>query len=159
MHITSLLCFALVAGSVLTTAAIPLKSLPKTSIVPAKPSTVSESKVENYVSVLKKDLDSQEATLKGYVSKIELDRGSKQKQLTALTGIMNHLHEQLLNTTKFYHEYNRYVGDARAKMKPLTLEIDRANSLYSQTKTKLKEERDFLDTLLAYIKTRKQQKC
>ena len=159
MRFTALLCFALVAGSVLTTDAIPLKSLPKSSPVPAKTPTASETKVENYVSVLKKDLDSQEATLKGYVSKIELERSSKQKQLTALTSIMNHLHEQLLNTTKFYHEYNRNVGDAQAKMRPLTVEIDRANALYSQTRSKLKEERDFLDTLLAYIKARQKQNC
>ena len=156
MRLSALICFALVAGSV---ASIPLRSVPTSRIVPAKVVPESQSKVENYVSVLKKDLDAQEASLKGYVSKIELDRGSKQKQLTALTSIMNHLHEQLLNTTKFYHEYNRYVGDAQAKMRPLTLEIDRANGLYTQTKAKLKEEREFLDTLLAYIKARQKQKC
>jgi chromosome segregation ATPase len=152
-------CFALLAGALATTAAIPLKSVPKSPIVPAKVVPESQTKVENYVSVLKKDLEAQEATLRGYVSKVEVDRGSKQKQLVSLTAIMNHLHEQLLNTTKYYHEYNRFVGDVQAKIKPLTLEYDRANALYTQTRTKLNEEKKFLDTLVAYIKTRQAQKC
>jgi chromosome segregation ATPase len=151
-------CFALLAGALATTA-IPLKSVPKSPTVSAKAIPESQTKVENYVSVLKKDIEAQEATLKGYVSKVELDRGSKQKQLSSLTAVMNHLHEQLLNTTKFYHEYNRYVVDVQSKIKPLTLEYDRANALYTQTRTKLNEEKKFLDTLVAYIKTRQTQKC
>jgi len=124
--------------------AVPVKSAPKSPSVPAKNLTASQSKVESYVSVLKKDLDGQEDTLKDYVSKIQLARSSRQKRLVSLTAIMNHLHEQLLNTTKFYHEYNQNVGDVQSKLKPLTLEYDRANAIYTQTKGKIKEERDFL---------------
>jgi chromosome segregation ATPase len=153
----SFLCFVLLAGAV-ASSSLPIKTLPKSptvSVVP--PLASSQSKVENYVSVLKKDIDAQEASLKGYVSRVELERGSRQKRLTALTAVLNHLHEQLLNTTKYYHDYNSYVGDTQAKIRPLTVEFDRANALYTQTRTKLNEEKKFLDTLLAYIRNR--QKC
>jgi chromosome segregation ATPase len=154
----SFVCFALLAGALAATTAVPVKSVLKSPSVPAKVvPTQSQSKVENYVSVLKKDLDAQEATLRGFVSKAERDRRSRQKQLVTLTAVMNHLHEQLLNTTKYYHEYNQNVGNVQSKLKPLTLEYDRANALYTQTKGKLKEEREFLDTLLAYIKARKER--
>lgn len=159
MRITSLFCFALLAGAVASASALPLKSLPKTRIVIATPPPVAQTKVENYVSVLKKDIEAQEVSLKGFVSRVELERGSKQKQLVSLTAVMNHLHEQLLNTTKYYHEYNRYVGDVSAKLRPITVEYDRVNALYNETKRKLGEEKRFLDTLLAYMKTRASQKC
>lgn len=156
MRIT-FVCFALFAGAMVATTAVPLKSVPKIPSIAVKNLTASQSKVENYVSVLKKDLDAQEATLRGYVNKAELERSSRQKQLASLTAVMNHLHEQLLNTTKYYHEYNQNVDDVKKKLRPLTMEYDRANALYTETKGKLKEERKFLDTLLNYIKARRER--
>ena len=149
------LCFALLAGATCAiTVPVPLKPavLNRTLVPIVAP---AQQKVENYVSVLKKDLDAQEASLKLFVSNAERERGSKKSQLAALVKVLNHLHEQLLNTTKYYHEYNGYVGSTEAKLKPLSVEYDRAFALYSQTKAKITEERTFLDTLLSYIKSRK----
>jgi chromosome segregation ATPase len=157
MKPTSLLFLALLGT---LTVAVPVKSVPKSSSVPLPtPRPPAQAKVENYISVLKKDLDGQEATLRDFVSRAELERGSKSKQLASLTAIMNHLHEQLLNTTKYYHEYNQNVQDVSSKLRPLTVEYDRANALYSQTKRKLEEEKKFLDTLLVYIRARNKSKC
>lgn len=148
------LCFALLAGATVANT-VPVSLRPNQTSVSI--SLGSDKKVENYVSVLKKDLEAQEASLKAFVARAEGERGSKKSQLASLVKVLNHLHEQLLNTTKYYHEYNGFVSTAEAKLKPLTVEYDRAFALYTETKGKVEEERRFLDTLLAYIRNRK--KC
>lgn len=158
MKLNALCFFGLMLGGLAL--AVPVKSVPKSSLVPAATSAPNATvKVENYISLLKKDLDAQEATLRDYVNRAQLERGSKRKQLASLTAIMNHLHEQLLNTTKYYHQYNESVNDVSAKLRPLTVEYDRANALYSQTKSRIDQEKEFLETLLAYIKARNRAKC
>lgn len=152
----SFLLFSLLATSIATSASVPVVSVPVNKTIPSVPAS---QKVETYVSALRKDMDAQEGVLKSYLSTAELERSNRQKRIKALSLVLNHLHEQLLNTTKYYHDYNAYVSDAEAKLKPISAEYDRALALYTTTKKKAEEERKFLDTLLAYIRSRASVRC
>jgi hypothetical protein len=148
----SILFLVLLAG-VGMVECVPVVFAPK--ITAAPPLTDGAKKVEKYATELQRDLAFQESSLLAYVSKAERERGSQMGQLRTLTMVLGHLREQLSNTTKFYNQYNAYVSQSEAHLRPLNVEYQRASALYNQTRVKLKEERVFLDTLLTYIRAKK----
>lgn len=137
----SVLFLCLLAGA-LCVETVPVAAVP----------TQSEQKVEVYVGNLRKDLESQEKDLGVFIAKAQQTKIVKEKRLKSLEPILSHLSEQLRNTTKYYNEYNKYVNDERQALRPFTVEFDRAMVLYNSTKSRLAEERFFLDTLTKYIK-------
>jgi hypothetical protein len=147
----SILFLVLLAG-VGMVECVPVILAPK---ITAAPLTDGAKKVEKYATELQRDLAFQESSLLAYVSKAERERGSQMGQLRTLTMVLGHLREQLSNTTKYYNQYNAYVSQTEAHLRPLNVEYQRASALYNQTRVKLKEERVFLDTLLTYIRAKK----
>lgn len=120
--------------------------------VTAVPQTDSSKRVETYATQLKADLASQEKAIHLYLDKNAAQKTIQTKQLKSLTLILGHLSEQLKNTTKYYTQYNGLVATEQNRIKPFTIEYDRAYQLYNSTTAKIKEERDFLDLLISYVK-------
>jgi hypothetical protein len=149
-----LLLVCLLAG-VLCADAVPIKSAPMPSTTQV-PIPLSQTKVEAYVKNLRQDLEAQERDLGDFLKKALMTKTRKESRLRTLVPILDHLSEQLKNTTKYYGVYNRYVDDEKRVLRPFTIEYDRALGLYNSTSSKLTEERLFLDTLAKYITASKQ---
>ena len=148
----SILFLVLLAG-VGMAECVPVVFAPK--VIAVAPLTDGAKKVEKFATDLQRDLAFQESSLLAYVGKAERERGSQLNQLKSLTLVLGHLREQLSNTTRYYNQYNSYVAQTEAHLRPLNVEYQRASALYNQTRVKLKEERVFLDTLLTYIRAKK----
>jgi hypothetical protein len=155
------LCF--LAGLVFTpnitssATALPLKAVPAKAVpvVPVAVNTTSGKRVEVYATTLKADLERQEAILMRYIKGLQSDRENRSARLKSLQFTLSDLKSKLLNATQNYNVYNKQVVAQEDAFRPLDISFKRASDMYEKDMKNLKEEKEFVDALLRYIKLKK----
>jgi hypothetical protein len=125
------------------------------SAVPASPNTTSGKRVEVYATNLKMDLEKQEAILMRFIKGLQADHSNRNARLKSLQITLSDLKAKLVNATQNYNVYDRQVVSQERQYKPLDASFKRARDMYDKDMKNLKEEKEFVDALLKYIRLKK----
>ena len=125
------------------------------SAVPASANTTSGKRVEVYATNLKMDLEKQEAILMRFIKGLQADHSNRNARLKSLQITLSDLKAKLVNATQNYNVYDRQVVAQETAYKPLDASFKRASDMYDKDMKNLKEEKEFVDALLKYIRLKK----
>lgn len=128
-------------------------ALPVTA-VPA-PMVTSAKRVEKYATDLKLDLEKQEAVLMRYIKSIQDDHVKRYTRLKSLQITLSDLKAKMLNATQNYNVFDKQVVTEQNTNAPLDASFKRASDMYDKDMKSLKEEKEFVEALLKYIKLKK----
>jgi hypothetical protein len=143
-----------------TAAALPVPA-PKVPLMkPAIPlptilNTTSGKRVEQFAANLKADLDAQEAILVRYLKGLQADHENRSTRLKRLQITLSGLKEKMLNATQTYNSFNGGVVSQERAARPLEASFKRARDMYDKDMKNLKEEKEFVEALLKYIRLKK----
>ena len=135
--------------------AVPAKAVPVAPVAPVAVNTTSGKRVEVYATTLKADLERQEAILMRYIKGLQSDRENRSARLKSLQFTLSDLKSKLLNATQNYNVYNKQVVAQEDAFRPLDISFKRASDMYEKDMKNLKEEKEFVDALLKYIRLKK----
>jgi hypothetical protein len=135
-----------------TANAIPVKAVPK---VPTEQNTTSGKRVEVFATNLKMDLEKQEAIMMRFIKGLQADHINRNTRLKRLQITLSDLKAKLVNATQNYNVYDRQVVDQERQFAPLDASFKRARDMYDKDMKNLKEEKEFVDALLKYIRLKK----
>lgn len=128
-------------------------ALPVTA-VPA-PMVTSEKRVEKYATDLKLDLEKQESVLMRYIKSLQDDHANRYSRLKSLQISLSDLKAKMLNATQNYDVFNKQVVSQQSANAPLDASFKSASDMYDKDMKNLKEEKEFIEALLKYIKLKK----
>lgn len=128
-------------------------ALPVTA-VPA-PMVTSAKRVEKYATDLKLDLEKQESVLMRYIKSIQDDHVKRYTRLKSLQITLSDLKAKMLNATQNYNVFDKQVVTEQNTNAPLDASFKRASDMYDKDMKSLKEEKEFVEALLKYIKLKK----
>lgn len=129
-------------------------ALPVTRPVTAAP-TLSGKRVEQVAVNLKADLERQEAALMRYIKSLQSDHVRRNERLKSLRFTLADLKLKMDNATQTYNNFDGKVVSQQNADRPLNVSFQRANAMYERDMKALKEEKDFVDALLKYIRLKK----
>jgi len=128
-------------------------ALPVTA-VPA-PMMTSGKRVEKYATDLKLDLEKQESVLMRYIKSIQDDHANRYSRLKSLQISLNDLKSKMVNATQNYNVFDKQVVSLENANAPLDASFKRSSEMYDKDMKNLKEEKEFIEALLKYIKLKK----
>ena len=145
-------------NSTSTAAALPVPA-PKAPVVrhsiPLVINTTSGKRIEQFAANLKADLDAQEAILVRYLKGLQADHENRSTRLKRLQVTLSGLKEKMLNATQTYNAFNGGVVSQERAAQPLEASFKRARDMYDKDMKNLKEEKEFVEALLKYIRLKK----
>jgi hypothetical protein len=115
----------------------------------------SEKRVEKYAMDLKLDLEKQESVLMRYIKSIQDDHTKRYSRLKSLQISLNDLKAKMLNATQNYNVFDKQVVSQQNANAPLDASFKSASDMYDKDMKNLKEEKEFIEALLKYIKLKK----
>jgi hypothetical protein len=146
------LCFlaglVFLPNSTSTADALPVTSVPSTP-------TLSGKRVEQVAINLKADLERQEAALMRYIKSIQGDHVIRNERLKRLRFTLADLKLKLDNATRTYNNFDSQVVSQQNADRPLDVSFNRTTAMYERDMKALKEEKEFVDALLKYIRLKK----
>ena len=129
-------------------------ALPVTPSVTAVP-TLSGKRVEQVAVNLKADLERQEAALMRYIKSMQSDHLRRNDRLKRLRFTLADLKLKLDNATRTYNNFDSQVVSQQNADRPLDVSFNRTTAMYERDMKALKEEKEFVDALLKYIRLKK----
>jgi hypothetical protein len=129
-------------------------ALPVTPSVTAVP-TLSGKRVEQVAVNLKADLERQEAALMRYIKSMQSDHLRRNDRLKRLRFTLADLKLKLDNATQTYNNFDSQVVSQQNADRPLDVSFNRTTAMYERDMKALKEEKEFVDALLKYIRLKK----
>lgn len=128
-----------------TADALPVTAVPVTS----------GKRVEKYAMDLKLDLEKQESVLMRYIKSVQDDHANRYARLKSLQLSLSDLKAKMLNATQNYNVFDKQVVSLENANAPLDASFKRSSEMYDKDMKNLKEEKEFIDALLKYIKLKK----
>jgi hypothetical protein len=115
----------------------------------------SGKRVEKFAMDLKLDLEKQEGVLMRYIKSIQEDHTKRYSRLKSLQITLTDLKTKMVNATQNYNVFDRQVVSQENANAPLDASFKRASNIYEKDMKTLKEEKEFIEALLKYIKLKK----
>ncbi len=130
-------------------------ALPLPMTATPAPATLSGKRVEQVAINLKADLERQEAVLMRYIKTLQGDHVRRNDRLKRLRFTLADLKLKMDNATQTYNSFDNQVVSQQNADRPLDVSFARARQMYEKDMKNLKEEKEFVEALLRYIKLKK----